>query len=184
MPSWTQSFSVCDDCYPVVPFPCGGGGGDGVLRGLGASRPLSPSCQYVSTASLDGNFHSNRCARSADGETEVFAWTLHLIKLLLKGWRLAVCGLTRAGGTSRSRDPPQCGLSQGCWATSGREILNKLQENKACSPHFPRTQGPPCFGNVLVLNLSPLWTWTLIKEGVLFFLKVLGQIRSAEFQVL
>lgn len=53
-----------------------------------------------------------------------------------------------------------------------------------CSAHFPRTQGLPHVGNVLILNPSPPWAWTLIKEGVLFFLKVLGQIGSAEFQVL
>lgn len=75
-----------------------------------------------------------------------------------------------------------CGLPQGHFCNTGGEILNKLQEEKPFSPHFPRTQGLPRVGNVLILNLSPPWTWMSIKESVLFFLKVLGQIRSAELR--
>lgn len=130
-------------------------------------------------------------AHFADGESEVFLGTLHLIKASPERC-VTSRGQTRASATLALGPAAAWGagvrgsvtfLKDTC-GTPGGETLNKLQEEKIRSPHFPRTQRLPRFGDVLILNLSPPWTWPLIKEGVLFFLKVLGQIRSAEFQVL
>lgn len=80
----------------------------------------------------------------------------------------------RALGILRSRYGCSAAPLKDTHATRGGETLNKLQEEK--NPFSPLSQNPglPHFGNMLVLTLSPSWTWTWIKEGVLFFLKMLG----------
>lgn len=98
-----------------------------------------------------------------------------------------------AGAIHPCPEPCGAGVVEGSAATlpllrrlgqpSEEETLNKLQEEQIHSPTFPEPKGLPHFRDVLFLNLSPSWPWALIKESGLFFLKVCGWVRSAEFQV-
>jgi hypothetical protein len=63
-------------------------------------------------------------------------------------------------------------------SAGSRELRINRRKNKSVLL-FPRAQGLP---HVLFLILSPSWGWTSIKEGVLFFLQVSGQLRQQNFR--
>lgn len=104
------------------------------------------------------NFRGNRCTQSI-----LPMGTLRSSSEYCISSRLLLKGLCPAMVSRRPCPGAACGPGVCCsvaslkdtHATLRRETLNKLQEEKIRSPHFPRTQGLPHFGNVLILNLSP-----------------------------
>lgn len=126
---------------------------------------LSPSRWPMAAAGLGADVQGDR-PTSCRG----FSWRLCLARA-----ERAAASVPSVGGSAAHR---------GCLCGTGRGDLEQTPGRRSpVLPAFPEPKGFH-FGNVLILNLSPSWTWTRIKEGVLFFLKVLGHIRSAEFQVL